>query len=195
MKRSCRLRGKGYSLDSPYPDNHSNTVTVSGTKVPESKGNPVRIRDCPAAVKENDRHHTHWAIVSWEAMASRNYSFRFQFRREEKGSKVRRPAVSIRAWRMDEMIRGFHPSGRPRGPSGSLFHSDEKRKKTRRRCGKASYPGKIDRLPARCERLDSSSWFIVFSPLGYGHSSKIDEKPSCIPQGLGRRTECGQYGT
>ena len=26
-----------------------------------ARGNPVRIRDCPAAVSRNDRRHQHWA--------------------------------------------------------------------------------------------------------------------------------------
>ncbi len=26
----------------------------------EARGNPVGIRDCPAAVSGNDRRHTHW---------------------------------------------------------------------------------------------------------------------------------------
>ena len=36
------------------------------------RGNPVRIRDCPAAVSGNDRRHTHWVTTTWEATASRN---------------------------------------------------------------------------------------------------------------------------
>ena len=38
----------------------------------EARGNPVRIRDCPAAVSGNDRRHTALApSASWEATASR----------------------------------------------------------------------------------------------------------------------------
>ena len=38
---------------------------------PRVRGNPVRIRSCPAAVCRNDRRHTHWAHAR-EATASRN---------------------------------------------------------------------------------------------------------------------------
>lgn len=40
-----------------------NWVFVYDTGTPESgvaRGNPVQVRDCPAAVSENDHHHKHW---------------------------------------------------------------------------------------------------------------------------------------
>src|ERR1700754_1263468 len=37
----------------------------------EARGNPVRVRDCPAAVSGNDRRHKHW-VATWEATASRS---------------------------------------------------------------------------------------------------------------------------
>ncbi len=36
------------------------------------RGNPVEIRNCPAAVSENERRHQHWAHTAWEATVSRS---------------------------------------------------------------------------------------------------------------------------
>lgn len=40
-----------------------------------SKGNPVRLRDCPAAVNENETGLLHWSLWGWEAAGSRNPDF------------------------------------------------------------------------------------------------------------------------
>ncbi len=50
-----------------------------------ARGNPVGIRDCPAAVSGNDRRHTHWIRRIREATASRNPPRRMC-------PRVRRPA-------------------------------------------------------------------------------------------------------
>lgn len=58
------------------------------------RGNPVRCRDCPAAVCENDRRQTHWDHT-WEATISRHLRQvprRLARERAKASSRVRRPA-------------------------------------------------------------------------------------------------------
>lgn len=53
-----------------YPGTAAGSPRQPGGRV--VRGNPVGIRDCPAAVSGNDRRHTHWAHArAWEATASR----------------------------------------------------------------------------------------------------------------------------
>ena len=56
---------------------HPHMVSLAGPEAAQSvsgaRGNPVRIRDCPAAVSGNDRRHQALlAPCGWEATASRN---------------------------------------------------------------------------------------------------------------------------
>jgi len=80
-----------------------------------SRGNPVRIRDCPAAVCGNDRRHQHWASA-WEAPATRNPTSGWACPR------VRRPATapcpSGRGWSA-VLVGGTMTTG-SRAPQSSL---------------------------------------------------------------------------
>ncbi|CAM5697230.1 hypothetical protein SALBM135S_01981 [Streptomyces alboniger] len=57
-----------------------------------ARGNPVGIRDCPAAVSGNDRRHTHWA--RWSGPGKRRP---VGVSHDETGPRVRRPANCPRA--------------------------------------------------------------------------------------------------
>ena len=43
-----------------------------GKRFPGQEGTRCEIRDCPAAVSENDRVTTHWVCCTWEATARRS---------------------------------------------------------------------------------------------------------------------------
>jgi hypothetical protein len=54
---------------------HANLAAASGLPActPGVKGNPAKIRNCPAAVSRNERHHQALILTDWEAMASRSH--------------------------------------------------------------------------------------------------------------------------
>ena len=65
----------------------------------EARGNPVRVRDCPAAVSGNDRRHTALDREIWEATASRgraDQSVRRAHESEDLPAHRTRPGAVVR---------------------------------------------------------------------------------------------------
>jgi hypothetical protein len=63
-----------------------------------SKGNPVKIRDCPAAVRENERRHRHWGcLIPGKRRLIGDWRFCARMARPRdaptRSSRVRRPAA------------------------------------------------------------------------------------------------------
>src|SRR5690606_15721047 len=109
---------------------------ADGSRVPRegtgvARGNPVRIRDCPAAVSGNERRHHALGHAAWEATASRAPRERGSARESED-----LPPPAHRPVRGGPRPRGkvggtgafavcaFLPAGRPWHSEGSRHEDD-----------------------------------------------------------------------
>lgn len=129
--RAGRLRGRGQASRAMY--RLGSARGSPGQPGQELRGNPVRIRNCPAAVSENEPRHVHWDPDPGKRRAVGATTA---------SSRVRRPAPCGPAPRdPDRKPRGkAHAHQRPSCPLASVFAgcaSDWAVDEGRRRLGSA----------------------------------------------------------